>query len=112
MVGLDPVNLERMARGEPVELNLRNIDPGGPTTVLPDIDIVIAATDTDDWRRFAHAIPGAVKPQYEPDEIFDEVNAPVACRVCGCTDDDCSGCIAKTGQPCHWVESDLCSACA
>jgi hypothetical protein len=36
-----------------------------------------------------------------------------ACRICGCTDDDCSGCIASTGVPCHWVpgEADLCSAC-
>lgn len=33
------------------------------------------------------------------------------CRVCGCTDDDCSQCIAKTGTPCSWVEDDLCSAC-
>ena len=33
------------------------------------------------------------------------------CRVCGCTDDDCSGCIERTGTPCHWVEEDLCSAC-
>jgi ParB/RepB/Spo0J family partition protein len=34
------------------------------------------------------------------------------CRVCGCTDDDCSQCIEKTGERCHWVEEDLCSACA
>lgn len=34
------------------------------------------------------------------------------CRVCGCTDNDCSQCIEKTGRPCHWVEHDLCSACA
>lgn len=33
------------------------------------------------------------------------------CRVCGCTDSDCQKCIDKTGEPCHWVESDLCSAC-
>ncbi len=33
------------------------------------------------------------------------------CRVCGCTDEDCRQCIAKTGHPCHWVEVDLCSAC-
>jgi len=33
------------------------------------------------------------------------------CRVCGCTDDDCSGCIERTGQPCLWVKDDLCSAC-
>jgi hypothetical protein len=33
------------------------------------------------------------------------------CRVCGCTDDDCSGCIQRTGMACHWIEADLCSAC-
>lgn len=38
---------------------------------------------------------------------FDEQ----ACRVCGCTDDDCSGCVERTGVPCHWVDWDLCSAC-
>ncbi len=38
--------------------------------------------------------------------------APVKrCRVCGCTDDDCSQCIAKTGHACMWVGLDLCSAC-
>lgn len=35
-----------------------------------------------------------------------------SCRVCLCTDDDCSGCIARTGKPCHWVAVNLCSACA
>jgi len=33
------------------------------------------------------------------------------CRVCGCTDADCSVCIERTGHPCHWVAPDLCSAC-
>lgn len=33
------------------------------------------------------------------------------CRKCGCTDADCSGCVQRTGSPCHWVERDLCSAC-
>lgn len=33
------------------------------------------------------------------------------CRICGCTDDDCSQCIEKTGSPCHWIDVDLCSAC-
>ncbi|HRI54500.1 MAG TPA: site-specific integrase [Pseudomonadota bacterium] len=38
--------------------------------------------------------------------------APVrSCRVCGCTDKDCSQCVARTGQPCRWVAEDLCSAC-
>lgn len=33
------------------------------------------------------------------------------CRVCGCADLDCKQCIERTGEPCHWVEPDLCSAC-
>jgi hypothetical protein len=33
------------------------------------------------------------------------------CRACGCTDDDCRQCVEKTGEPCYWVEPDLCSAC-
>lgn len=39
-------------------------------------------------------------------------NAERVCRVCGCTDDNCIQCVRKTGRPCHWVEEDLCSACA
>ena len=35
-----------------------------------------------------------------------------ACRECGCTDLNCSKCIERTGEPCMWVEDDLCSACA
>jgi len=46
-------------------------------------------------------VPFVLKPQNEP-----------RCRVCGCTDNDCRLCIARTGSPCSWVESDLCSACA
>lgn len=34
-----------------------------------------------------------------------------SCRNCGCTDRNCSGCIARAGKPCHWVKKDLCSAC-
>lgn len=43
------------------------------------------------------------------------------CRHCGCTDEDCSQCIEKTGEPCYWVDETeshdhdpgpLCSACA
>lgn len=39
------------------------------------------------------------------------IAAARSCRVCGCTDDDCRQCIAKTGKPCHWVGPRLCSAC-
>jgi hypothetical protein len=35
------------------------------------------------------------------------------CRVCGCTDGDCRGCILLTGEPCSWIDKKrtLCSAC-
>jgi hypothetical protein len=35
------------------------------------------------------------------------------CKVCGCTEADCRGCIKRTGRPCSWVSAarDLCSAC-
>jgi hypothetical protein len=33
------------------------------------------------------------------------------CRVCGCTDNDCRGCVERTGEQCFWVETGLCSAC-
>ncbi len=50
-------------------------------------------------------------------EFTSELNALFAgperaCRKCGCTDDNCQQCIERTGQPCLWVEEDLCSACA
>jgi hypothetical protein len=32
------------------------------------------------------------------------------CRVCGCTHH--TPCINMIGEPCHWVEKDLCSCCA
>jgi hypothetical protein len=34
------------------------------------------------------------------------------CRICGCTDTDCTWCVVLTGERCHWTEPDLCSACA
>lgn len=33
------------------------------------------------------------------------------CRSCGCTDEDCSGCVERTGEPCRWIAPQLCSAC-
>lgn len=32
------------------------------------------------------------------------------CIKCGCTDDNCTACVEKTGQPCMWL-GDKCSAC-
>jgi len=46
----------------------------------------------------------SVEPLYEVGER--------TCRACGCTEHDCRGCIERTGEPCHWIDIDLCSACA
>ena len=33
------------------------------------------------------------------------------CKVCGCTDDNCSKCIERTGKSCYWINESICSAC-
>lgn len=63
--------------------------------------------------RYAWKLSGIVKlrtplPITGRQGLF-EVNG--VCRICACTDMDCSGCIEKNGHPCRWVEPDLCSAC-
>lgn len=52
-------------------------------------------------------------PEHTTLPVPESSDSTRSCRVCGCTDDDCSGCIARTGQPCGWVagEADLCTAC-
>ncbi len=45
---------------------------------------------------------------------FEVLNATSGtCILCGCVDSDCKRCIAMTGNPCHWINSDhtVCSAC-
>jgi len=43
--------------------------------------------------------------------IRAQYDGPTRCRMCGCTDD--RGCPPADphGQPCSWVDADLCSAC-
>ena len=35
------------------------------------------------------------------------------CRVCGCTDNDCTECVLAMGEPCYWIDDShtLCSRC-
>lgn len=66
-------------------------------------------------RRAAHLEKGMHDPKradWEQWQVFLILTDVHVCRECGCTDDDCSGCIERTGRPCSWVETDLCSACA
>jgi hypothetical protein len=64
-------------------------------------DVIVQ--DLADAREVLNVLEGKTRPS---------VPSERSCRVCGCTEDDCSGCIERTGKPCHWVAEDLCSACA
>lgn len=43
--------------------------------------------------------------------VHQALTPPGECLVCGCTEDDCSACVERTGEPCTWVQPGLCSAC-
>lgn len=62
----------------------------------------------------------AARIEFRPDDLdgiklelgrFKRSPAVRTCRECGCTDENCTRCVWKTGEPCHWVGDDLCSAC-
>lgn len=56
-----------------------------------------------------------IVPRAEWDEAEALYHGPLfdvkKCRVCGCTQENCRQCIDRTGEPCSWIEPDLCSAC-
>ena len=69
----------------------------------------LAETPLDSGYWF-HTHEEAFEPPDEP-HYHDEPLEEQRCAVCGCTDEDCYGCYERTGQPCYWIEEDLCSAC-
>lgn len=83
--------------GEPVPLALSAYDETSPESIRPLTARLRELADRLDQQFVAHELQraGVVR----------------TCRVCGCTDDDCSQCVEKTGGPCHWIAADLCSAC-
>jgi len=94
---------------------------------MPDIDVVAAGKEND-FTKWAGVSAPQLREMYR-EELRAAMPKPEAakekgakkpakkkagvrqCRVCGCTDDDCSNCIEETGERCYWVEDDLCSAC-
>ena len=71
-------------------------DADAPSTSSTRRELVTLRTGSPDAVKFASSL--AAEPVRK-------------CRVCGCTDDDCRQCVEKTGEPCTWVEEDLCSVC-
>lgn len=112
LAGLIPGKWGRVAKADVVtmivnaelkagKLKARPIAGGGVPALGLDEEGAAAVAE-----QFA-AVGSAFQAETTPEPIFDERK----CRVCGCTDDDCSGCIAATGYPCAWVSEDLCSRC-
>jgi hypothetical protein len=48
LLGLDAENMARLRDGEPISVNLRNLDPDVPREDLPDIDVVIFFAGADE----------------------------------------------------------------
>lgn len=70
--------------------------------VIPHDEEIEVTTELTGWRALRWKLSRRFTGAAEPLE-FDV--PPRACRVCGCTDDE------ACWPPCHWVDTDLCSAC-
>lgn len=57
-------------------------------------------SDALDWAREVRELLRMIDP------VTDQ------CAVCDCTDNDCSQCVERTGEPCYWARAGVCSACA
>lgn len=81
----------------------------------PAVDLVGKVTHPAWWVRIGEKNFGPYYTRSEAEEVAEmlvEYSPDRACRECGCTEDDCSQCIERTGMACYWVEPNLCSACA
>jgi hypothetical protein len=126
MITLEMKQAHEFKVGETIHLRITDIrhqSPGRWKLLAEDVTPLPGAEPTG----YACHICGIVEPakedgslpdgwilkSYEEGTCFvcrDEYcQAELICRVCGCTKEN--RCETKDG-PCHWVEYDLCSACA
>lgn len=92
------------------------IDLAGPeapsdawSAYVGDADIDTGSHETP--RAALRALATFIETQVD-DLLGTHAHLVGTCCVCGCTEDDCSGCVERTGRPCAWAEPDLCTACA
>lgn len=57
LLGLDEENISRLRNNKPIKVNLLHLDPDGPPTKLPNLNIVIAY-DNDEFRDFLKRAQG------------------------------------------------------
>lgn len=96
------------------EIQLRIVDPDTDEREIVQIQLVVTRRKED----FIDKPDNEGQQIEEIGEILNELESQIfeegsvrTCRVCGCTDTDCSQCIEKDGHPCWWIEDDLCSSC-
>lgn len=84
-----------------------------PHTVKPDLDNLLKALGDAVHAEDSHLWSIAAEKRWTSGKPCIEVTPALqdACRICGCTEDDCRQCVAKTGEPCSWIAPGLCSAC-
>lgn len=114
---------EELVAGKPM-LRVDVPDPDGGDVAFyrfysPGALYALTPCSEDDVRRFVDYYRPRQAPVYLPETpaLLAAVGEE-RCRVCGCTESDCSQCIEKTGEPCSWVpelyddeEGPLCTAC-
>lgn len=107
-----PERASARERLERLGLDLDAMNDGRAALGMSRLTPEAALASIEDARRAASFVEGGPMPP--------------RCRVCGCTDFDCSRCVARTGKRCTWVRrgvtrdeatgftrrDDLCSACA
>ncbi len=69
-----------------------------------EFDIVIKDEVVDEFETVADVVfcINAIQKKKETDRV---------CEKCGCTENDCSECIAAQNEPCYWVAPGKCSRC-
>lgn len=82
------------------------------------VDDDFAAFNVDDQQAPAQQEENKAEEQQLPvqkEEATTIEKEELACRICGCTENDCRQCVDKTGKTCSWIHSEgekpLCSAC-
>lgn len=86
------------------------VNPDGPAPLPTPRPTAEPAKPNGKPKRGEHK-PGCT---FEKDLAEMAAKQPVGqCRVCRCTEADCTVCVERTGEPCEWTSpaQDLCSAC-
>lgn len=77
---------------------------------MVEADIAPATFNTIVALRRAFQFDLVVLAQLAAVHLGADIATARLCRICACSELD--ACLSPSGLPCHWVDVDLCSACA